>query len=475
MDDKPYKPPRYNDKIAKIHDPNGVPLKLVTKLSAIEAWNGPVKGSLTLEALAQNLRCSDEPIDFYYKDTKITPDRFGQTIKVLQKELADSDPQPNQDLEKDRDKNEENNSKEEKDEKEERGPKVLELDFWACGGTDCGLIKNTEKGEIQSMELSLDTMKRNLPQPQVQEWCTKSLFVASKRGFPKKVQLLLKEGADIKKIDKLGNTALLVAARKGHKEVVILLIKEGADKEAEDPEGHTPLLLAAKCGSLQTVRLLLSEMASIHAINQEGNTALMLAAMGGNGDIITELMKWSADANAANRYRFTSLHLAAKEGHTSAVKVLLQEKANLDHGNGGADSPLLLALKGWNMEMVKLLIEKGADVNAWNEDGMTPLLQIAILGQTEMVQLLVENRADINAKVTGCNALQLAARHGQAETAACLKKELEKLLCPEMSRWQRRKYAILNEAISGSIQIAKKRGHKHVVKLLKPKEPKNRG
>lgn len=473
MDDKPYKPQRYNDKIAKIHDPNGVLLKLVTKLSAIEAWNGPVKGSLILEAIAQNLRCSDEPIYFYFKDTKITLDRFGQTIKVLHKELTDPDPQPNQGPEKDRDKDEE------KDAKEEPGSKVLQLDFLACGGTDCGLIKATEKGEIQSMELSLDTMKKShLLQPQVQEWCTKSLFVASKRGYSEKVELLLKEGADIKKTDKVGNTALHVAARKGHKEVVILLIKEGADKEAEDPEGHTPLLLAAKHGFLQTVRLLLSERASVHATNQEGNTALMLAAMCGNGDTITELMKWSADANAANKYRFTSLHLAAEEGHTFAVKVLLQEKANLNHGNGGADSPLLLALKGCQMEMVKLLlIEKGADVNAWNEDRMTPLLQIAILGQTEVVQLLVEKRADMNAKMKGLNALQLAARHGQGETAACLKKELEKLLCsPDMNLWQRRKCARqVNEAISGAIQIAKTRGYKHVVKLLKPKEPKDRG
>lgn len=471
MDDKPYKPQRYNDKIAKIHDPNGVPLKLMTMVFGDEAWNGPVKGSLTLEAIAQNLRCSDEPIDFYYKDTKITLDRFGQTIKVLHKELTDSDPQPNQGPEKDRDKDEE------KDAKEEPGSKVLQLGFYAYGGTDCGLIKATEKGEIQSMENSLDTMKSHLPQPQVQEWCTKSLFVASKRGYSEKVELLLKEGADIKKTDKLGNTALLVAARKGHKEVVILLIKEGADKEAEDPEGHTPLLLAAKHGFLQTVRLLLRERASVHATNQEGNTALMLAAMSGNGDTITELMKWSADVNAANKYRFTSLHLAAEEGRTFAVKVLLQEKANLNHGNGGADSPLLLALKGCQMEMVKLLIEKGADVNAWNEDRMTPLLQIAILGQTEVVQLLVEKRADMNAKIKGLNALQLAAMHGQGETAACLKKELEKLPCsPDMNPWQRRKCARqVKEAISGAIQKAKTRGYKHVVELLKPKEPKDRG
>lgn len=464
-----YKPPRYNDKIAKIHDPNGVVLKLVTKLSAIEAWNGPVKGSLTLEAIAQNLRCSDEPIYFYHKDTKITPDRFGQTIKVLHKELADLDPQPNQ--------GDENEEKDEKEETEETGPTVLQLEFYACGGTDCGLIKATEKGEIQSMELSLETMKGHLPQPQVQEWCTKSLFMASKRGYPEKVQLLLKEGADIKKTDKHGNTALLVAARKGHKEVVILLIEEGADKEAEDPEGHTPLLLAAKSGSLEMVRFLLSKSASVHATNQEGNTSLMLAAICGSSDTITELMKWSADANAVNKYRFTSLHLAAKEGHTFAVKVLLQEKANLNHGNRGADSSLLLALKGWKMEMVKLLIEKGADVNAWNENRMTPLLQIATLGQTELAQLLVEKRADMNAKVMGFNALQLAARHGQAETAACLKNELEKrLYSPDMNPWQRRKCARqVNDAISGAIQIAKKSGHKHVVKLLKPKEPKDRG
>jgi ankyrin repeat protein len=76
-----------------------------------------------------------------------------------------------------------------------------------------------------------------------------SIHVAAAFGDQKRVQTLVRRGADINATNKFGDTALHTAVRQGKKEVIRLLLEEGADGNAKNVYGATPLQLASEIGN----------------------------------------------------------------------------------------------------------------------------------------------------------------------------------------------------------------------------------
>ena len=58
-----------------------------------------------------------------------------------------------------------------------------------------------------------------------------ALYIASQRGHPEVVRLLLDASADKDKAARYGATALFIASLEGHHEVVRLLLQVSADKD----------------------------------------------------------------------------------------------------------------------------------------------------------------------------------------------------------------------------------------------------
>jgi hypothetical protein len=78
----------------------------------------------------------------------------------------------------------------------------------------------------------------------------------------------------------------LAAAKTGDTKRVQALLKEGAELEAKDKDGHTALMLAAQYGHADTVRLLLAQGANPGARDKRGWNAYMLALLSPSGGII---------------------------------------------------------------------------------------------------------------------------------------------------------------------------------------------
>ncbi|XP_054798724.1 protein VAPYRIN-like isoform X2 [Prosopis cineraria] len=100
---------------------------------------------------------------------------------------------------------------------------------------------------------------------------------AARHGDVKKLESLLKRGANVEYRDQYGLTALHAAAMKGHREMVWMLTEAGLDLECEDEEGHAPLHMAVGSGDQETIRVLLNKGVNVNATNKKGATPLYMA------------------------------------------------------------------------------------------------------------------------------------------------------------------------------------------------------
>src|ERR1044071_1933039 len=94
------------------------------------------------------------------------------------------------------------------------------------------------------------------------------------RDNKKATERLLALGADVKLLDKDGDTALHGAGGTGNGEIMRMLLDKGADPNAKNKEGGTPLMWAAVFGNDDAARLLLSRGANPSLKDNDGITDL---------------------------------------------------------------------------------------------------------------------------------------------------------------------------------------------------------
>ena len=136
------------------------------------------------------------------------------------------------------------------------------------------------------------------------EW---PLHSAARHGDAGMVAALLRQGADVNKRDRQGDTPLHSSVAAGHNRpdrigVAKLLLTWGADPNLENKWGDTPLMLAGlKKPHTAMILLLLSEGANPNTRHQAkygGYTPLHASAYHGDADAVESLLLHGADVNA---------------------------------------------------------------------------------------------------------------------------------------------------------------------------------
>lgn len=141
---------------------------------------------------------------------------------------------------------------------------------------------------------------------------------AAREGDIKKVQTLMKDGADGQ--DKF---ALIWAAEDGNNQVVAELIKAGADVNSKTAVGGTnALALAAQNGHLEVVRTLIEAGADVNEPAIEGWTPLMKAAFFGHEGIAQTLLEAGAEPGARDANGKTAIDHAKRAGNQQIVGLL---------------------------------------------------------------------------------------------------------------------------------------------------------
>ena len=182
------------------------------------------------------------------------------------------------------------------------------------------------------------------------------LFNAINLDDPDKVEIALRNGANVNAKNDIGMTALMEASRLGYEEIVRELLNNKVDVDMKDNEGWVALIWASGArGHIGIVRELLKNGSNVNSKSYTGISALHIASINGHTEIVRELLKNDADVNAKANDGYTALISASRIGHT---------------------------------EIVKELLENGADVNAKANDGSTGFMWASDRGHIEIVNLL---------------------------------------------------------------------------------------
>jgi uncharacterized protein len=269
---------------------------------------------------------------------------------------------------------------------------------------------------------------------------------------------LVREGADVKAVNRYGVMPLNLAATNGSARMIQLLLKAGADPNAALPGGETVLMTAARTGKVDAVQALIAAGANVNAKeSKRGQTALMWAAAEGNVETVEALIKAGADVHGRLDSGYTPFLFAVREGRLGVVKSLVKAGVDVNEAvtparrvSGGkgpkaGTSALILAAINAHYELAAFLLDHGADPNATGP-GYTALHTVTWVRKPgvgdndpapdgsgnmtglQFIKALKAHGADLNARMTkkvnvgltslntmGATTFVLAARTGDAE------------------------------------------------------------
>ncbi|XVE84124.1 hypothetical protein DITRI_Ditri16bG0144500 [Diplodiscus trichospermus] len=172
------------------------------------------------------------------------------------------------------------------------------------------------------------------------------MFVAQAGDVEALKALIGREEVDLDYQDDNGYSAVMVAALKGHVQAFRLLVYAGADVKLLNKSGETAIILS----KLNPNRDLFEKVMLDFALergnrNTGGFYALHCAARHGDLTAVTLLTSRGYDVNILDGDGYTPLMLAAREGHGSMCELLISHGADCDVKNAKGESALSLARK----------------------------------------------------------------------------------------------------------------------------------
>ena len=272
---------------------------------------------------------------------------------------------------------------------------------------------------------------------------------------------------------------------------VDLLLKAGADVNEADSQGSTALMEATLYMLEPVVRRLLAVGAGVDYVNRAGMSALDLAVSTGNTEITRMLLERSPRLDRINAAGYTPLHIAVQTDYPNIVRALLAAGADPNiamsepHPLLGL-TPLMTAVLHKNHKIAGMLLRAGADVHQAIPTGRDALLFAVRRDDPEMVDLL--SRADAKPCATPAgerSAFQEAVESGQHEMVESMLRHPKTYPCPTlllMDALQRAVYrgdlrmtSLLlehgapadQEAQTGALGLAIQLGHDSIADLLR--------
>ncbi|CAC5410692.1 unnamed protein product [Mytilus coruscus] len=242
-----------------------------------------------------------------------------------------------------------------------------------------------------------------------------SLWSTCKRGFNKKVEILIDNGADVYEIEETGKTLLHVTSTIY---LFQLLIAISSDLNNPDYYGRYPLY-----ESMKDCPIAISE--------EDKKTALISVFESGNTEL-SRLVVSRGYTNGIANFNETILHNAYRLGLFANVKILLKDGNDINEVSHYDYTPEILADIAGNDDLLKYLIQKGCLI-AGNDDlseyknsqdysyglrtyrnGYTSLFAACQRKYYDIVDILLERGANLN------NALYVACQEGYLDTVQFL-------------------------------------------------------
>ncbi len=229
-----------------------------------------------------------------------------------------------------------------------------------------------------------------------------ALGIAVINNNPKLVEMLVRAGAKVNRIDKHGKTPLQYAVGANNQKLIELLlsvppklewknlINTGTGKH-DNPLCvliHSNIKLSEK---IQNIQILVQEGADVNYSLANKKTALFEAISLGNLKVIELLCKLGADVDTFDSEYKTPIDYAKGLGRKDIVNLLLQyrDQANLD-------CRLNQAIQSKDKRLTLNLIRSGANINNRRNANNPPLHRVCMEGDPVFAQFLLDNGAKLS-------------------------------------------------------------------------------
>ena len=224
------------------------------------------------------------------------------------------------------------------------------------------------------------------------------LHSACAKGEIELVELLVKNGTNVLKLDSHGQAPIHIACMFSRLDILrILLGSTYCDSNQQTADGNTALHIVCRMRTgreLQFLQVLTSTpginttlvnhegITPCNVVGNDGNNLLHVACAKGNITMVELLLKNGADILKRNRHGDGPIHIACKHSRLDVAKQLLTfNDCNPDQTNAHNDTSLhIVSRKGGsseemmkNSKIVELLLKNGADVLRPDRHGDAPI------------------------------------------------------------------------------------------------------
>lgn len=264
------------------------------------------------------------------------------------------------------------------------------------------------------------------------------LFLGIEKRDVKKVELAIKNGANVNCKNKYGNSALIEASKNDLIEIMIVLIKNNANLNSKGEYEQTAFNEAVSSNSLNAIKLLIEngskidESDVINAHSKESLKIILNSKARINGlskndeEIITTIFnddknKFETILNSRNNIDFkdknnkTSLMYASICSSFNIINLLIEKNVDINEKNNYGDTALIFAVQNNLLDVVNLLLKNGADVNTKENGNWTPLMYAT---SKEITESLIKNGAKL--EYDNESALMIATIKNEKDVAKVL-------------------------------------------------------
>lgn len=217
-------------------------------------------------------------------------------------------------------------------------------------------------------------------------------MMAAQSGRIAALAALLKAGADVRQVDREGNTALHAATQYGQSAAAALLLAAGASLSATNQYGATPFFYAAAetpttTGHPALVKRLLADYgADVNQPDCYGQSPLAAAS---DPEVVAALLAAGAGVVLSANPVIALVWLSKWPGALENARTASTVSADLNHADHWGLTPLSLAILDNKQGKAVQLIAAGANLETRLPDGTTILQAAVSRGQEAVVRQLL--------------------------------------------------------------------------------------